>query len=227
LLTTFITVQLRSREPLVDVRLFGQRAFLGDVLTLFATQFSMLAMTLFGSLYAQNLLGYSPVKSGLTSMAMIVPLMVAAQIAGRWYDKSGVRPPLLTGLALATVGTVAWVTVLPHLDYVSKIPGMALTGFGLGLVFSPVNTDALSRVAASARPQASGIIQTVRQLGGTLGVAVIGAVILAHEHPQASLAAARSNVAHAMVPGFWIAAGIFAIGLVAEYLLLSRDRARS
>jgi hypothetical protein len=145
LLTTFITVQLRSREPLVDVRLFGQRAFLGDVLTLFATQFSMLAMTLFGSLYAQNLLGYSPVKSGLTSMAMIVPLMVAAQIAGRWYDKSGVRPPLLTGLALATVGTVAWVTVLPHLDYVSKIPGMALTGFGLGGVLTGQHRRTMSR----------------------------------------------------------------------------------
>ncbi|HET6152055.1 MAG TPA: MFS transporter [Marmoricola sp.] len=225
LVTTFVALQLRSREPLVDVRLFGQKAFLGNVLVLFTTQFSMLAMTLYASLYGQNILGYSPVKAGLTSMALILPLMVAAQIAGRWYDASGVRPPLLTGLALATLGTVVWATMLPHLDYVSKVPGMMLTGFGLGLVFSPVNTDALSRVAASARPQASGIIQTVRQLGGTLGVAVIGAVILAGEHPQTSLAAARSNAAHAMVPGFWIAAGVFATGLVVAYALLPHDRA--
>jgi MFS family permease len=224
-LAGFVLTQLRSPEPLVDVRLFAVRSFLGDTLVLFATQFSMLAMTLYAALYGQNLLGYSPVRAGFSSMALILPLMVAAQIAGRWYDRSGARAPLLTGMAIATLGAVVWALALPHLNYVSKVPGMALAGFGLGLVFSPVNTDALSRVLPAARPQASGIVQTVRQLGGTLGVAVIGAVIIAHEHAEPTLSAARSNAAHAIQIGFWIAAGMFAVGLVTAAVMLPKDRA--
>ncbi|WP_207839684.1 hypothetical protein [Williamsia soli] len=65
---------------------------------------------------------------------------------------------------------------------------MVITGFGLGLVFSPVNTDALGRVGAADRAQASGIVQTVRQLGGTLGVALIGAIILAQQHEGTQVA---------------------------------------
>ena len=61
-------------------------------------------MTLYASLYAQNLLGYSPIQAGFSALAMIVPLMIAAQLAGRWYDRSGARPPLLLGLTLATIG---------------------------------------------------------------------------------------------------------------------------
>ena len=227
-LAVFVVVQLRSKEPLVDVRLFRRLGFLGDVLVLFGTQFGMLALTLFAALYAQNLLGYSPVQAGFSALAMILPLMVGAQLAGRWYDASGVRPPLLLGLALCTVGVLVWALLLPDIAYITKVPGMALTGFGLGLVFSPINTDALSRVAARERPQASGIVQTVRQLGGTLGVAVIGAIIIAHEHPETTLPARISDTAHAMSIGFLVAAAAFALALVAAWFLLPKkvpDRA--
>jgi len=223
-LTAFVIVQLRSKEPLVNVRLFRRIPFLGDNLVLFGTQFGLLAITLFAALYAQNLLGYSPIQAGLSSLAMIVPLMIGAQIAGRWYDAAGARPPLLLGLALCTVGALVWASQLTDLAYLSKVPGMALTGLGLGLVFSPVNTDALSRVTGRERPQASGIIQTVRQLGGSLGVAVIGAIIVAHEHPTASLPAQINNTAHAMAIGFTVAAAAFAVSLVCAWFLLPRSQ---
>jgi EmrB/QacA subfamily drug resistance transporter len=226
-LAMFVWLQLRDRDPLVDVRLFTNRAFVGDSVVLFATQFGMLAMTLYASLYAQNLLGYSPITAGLSALAMILPLMIGAQVAGRWYDRSGARPPLLLGLTLATVGAGMWALALPDLAFVSKIPGMALVGLGLGLVFSPINTDALSRVAPSDRPQASGIVQTLRQLGGTLGVAVIGSVILSHEDAAAAPAARLGNVAHAMTYGFWLAAAVFATGLALSWWLLPRRDASS
>src|SRR5262249_48698117 len=75
-LTAFVVLQLRSEEPLVDVRLFRHLAFLGDMIVLFGTQFGLLVITLFAALYAQNLLGYSPVQAGFSSMAMILPLMI-------------------------------------------------------------------------------------------------------------------------------------------------------
>ncbi|MCX4744632.1 MFS transporter [Kitasatospora sp. NBC_01287] len=224
LTVTFVLTQLRAADPLVQVRLFRLRGFLGDVLVLFTTQFSMLAMVLFSALYSQNLLGYSPVKAGLCALAMILPLMLGAQIAGRWYDRSGVRPPLLTGLTLATVGAAQWTSMLPHIEYVSKVPGMALVGLGLGLVMSPINTDALSRVSQADRPQASGIVQTVRQLGGTLGVAVVGAVVTARLH-LVPPAARVHDTAEAMTAGFAVAAAVFGLGLAAAWLLLPRGRA--
>jgi EmrB/QacA subfamily drug resistance transporter len=219
--------QLRAADPLVDLRLFAHRAFVGDSVVLFATQFGMLAMTLYASIYAQNLLGYSPIVAGLSALSLILPLMVGAQISGRWYDRAGARGPLLTGMSLATVGSIAWAMALPDISYASKIPGMALVGLGLGLVFSSINTDALSRVRPDQRPQASGIVQTLRQLGGTLGVAVIGSVILAHEDPHVVPTDRLGNVAHAMEYGFWVAAGVFALGLIAGALLLPRGAAPS
>lgn len=107
-LAVFVVFQLRASDPLVQVRLPAKRAFLGDVLVLFGTQFRMLAMTLYAALYSQNLLGYSPMRAGCSSLAMIIPLMAGAQIAGRRYNAAGARRPLLTGLALATVGAVVW-----------------------------------------------------------------------------------------------------------------------
>ncbi|MFK0229898.1 MFS transporter [Streptomyces sp. NPDC090303] len=223
LTAVFVTTQVRSPDPLVTLRLLRHRSFTGDVVVLLATQFGMLGIVLFSSLYAQNLLGYSPVVAGAAALSFILPLMVGAQLSGRWYDRSGPRPPLLTGMAVATVGTLVWAGSLTRVDYWANVPGMALVGLGLGLVFSPVNTDALSRVPAADRPQASGIVQTVRQLGGTLGVAVIGTVILAREHPVPAPDRIH-QAAEAMQSGFLVAAAAFAAGLVAAAALLGRGK---
>ncbi|WP_432589317.1 MFS transporter [Streptomyces sp. HD1123-B1] len=220
LTAAFVITQLRTHDPLVKLGLLRHHGFTGNVVVLLVTQFSMLGIVLFSSLYAQNLLGYGPVRAGCAALSFIVPLMAGAQLAGRWYDRSGARPPLLTGLAVATAGTLLWALTLTRVEYLANVPGMAMVGLGLGLVFSPVNTDALSRVPAVDRPQASGIVQTVRQLGGTLGVAVIGTVILSRQ--RVVPAAERAHAAaEAMRGGFLVAAGTFAIGLVAGALLLA------
>ncbi|MEU3059196.1 MFS transporter [Streptomyces subrutilus] len=216
----FAATQLRSADPLVKLGLLRHRGFNGTVIVLMATQFSMLGIVLFSSLYAQNMLGYAPVRAGCAALSFILPLMAGAQVAGRWYDRSGPRPPLLTGLAVAAVGTVLWAVTLTRIDYLANVPGMALVGLGVGLVFSPVNADALGRVPAADRPQASGIVQTVRQLGGTLGVAVIGAVVLAREHPVPGPERLRS-AAEAMAGGFYVAAAVLALGLTAGWFLLA------
>ena len=113
--TVFVLTQLRSRNPLVDVRLFRRPGFTGDAAVMGLTQFGMLAIILFSSIYLQELLGFSPMSSGLGVLPLILPIAVGAQIAGRWYDRSGVRPAVLTGLATATVGISVWAASLPEL----------------------------------------------------------------------------------------------------------------
>ncbi|MEU2425577.1 MFS transporter [Streptomyces sp. NPDC007851] len=217
----FTLVQVRSADPLVPLRLLRHRGFVGDVVVLLTTQFSLLPMAMFAALYTQNVLAYSPAQAGLASLALIGPLMTGAGLAGRWYDRSGVRAPVLAGLTLATAGALQWAADMPHIAFASKAPGVVLVGFGLGLVLTPVNTDALDRVPADERPQASGIVHTVRQLGGTLGVAAVGAVILGHEH--AVLPGLRAqDTAEAMKVGFLVVAAVFATALVAACVLLPR-----
>lgn len=180
----------------------------------------------------QDLLEYSPVMAGVAALPLILPIAVGAQIAGRWYDRAGVRGPVLAGLVVATCGVAIWASALSSLSYPPQFPGMIITGLGLGLVFSPVNTDALGRVTESARAQASGIVQTVRQLGGSLGVAVIGAIVLSREHHGTTAVSSSPNpmqqqldsAADAIAIGFYAAAAAFACALVAAFFMLSKER---
>ena len=223
ILGVFVLTQWRSATPLVAVRLFARRAFTANLVTLGLVQFSLLATILFATLYLQDLLHMSPMKAGAAVLPLILPITVAAQLGGRWYDRRGNRPPVITGLAIATIGMARWSVALPHLDYVLQVPGMIITGFGLGLVFSPTNTDALSRVSAAERSQASGLVQTIRQLGGTLGVAVIGSIVLGVEH-QVTRTPIPQHGADAITVGFWVATAVFGLALACAVVLLSKER---
>jgi EmrB/QacA subfamily drug resistance transporter len=220
---TFVVTQARVPDPLVDVRLLRRRAFLGDVAVNGLVQFGLLAAVLHSSLYLQDLLKFSPLTTGLAVLAMVLPITVAAQLGGRWFDRAGVRPPVLAGLVISTLGMLAWTLALPYLSYPLQVPGMVLTGFGLGLTISPTNTDALSRVGAAERSQASGVLQTVRQLGGTLGVAVVGAVVLGIEH-RGTQGSDVQAAADAIAAGFAVSTAAFAVALLAAVRLLARER---
>ena len=219
----FVGLQVRAADPLIKIRLFEQRPFVANVVVMGLLQFGLLGVVLYSSLYGQNLLGFTPVRAGVNALALIVPLALAAQIGGRWYDRSGVRGPVLTGLAIAAAGLVLWTISLSQLAYPPMIPGMILTGIGLGLTISPTNADGLGSVSADDRGQASGVIQTVRQLGGTLGIAVIGSVVLTatrNGSAGARGAAAIQHAAGAIQLGFVVAAGAFVAALVSGWLLL-------
>jgi EmrB/QacA subfamily drug resistance transporter len=223
LTTIFVLTQLRESQPMVAVRMLVDRAFAGNIGVGFTIQFGLLAVVLFSSLYVQNLLHYSPVVAGLSVLPFVLPITLAAQIGGRWYDRSGVRPPVLTGLALCFVGMLARTIATPTLAYWPQVPGMLLMGLGLGLTISPNNTDTLARSAPAQRAQASGISQTFRQLGGTLGVAVLGTIVISYQHaaPAAGQSLAQHS-ANAITVGFAAATGVFAVALAFGWYFLPR-----
>jgi MFS family permease len=125
----------------------------------------------------------------------------------------------LTGLVTAFFGLAAWTDSLPGLDYRWQVPGMLLTGLGIGLSMSPLNTDALSRVTEQQRGQAAGIVQTVRQLGGTLGVAVIGTIVL----NTLGTSTSRHDAAHAVATGFAASTAALVLAVLAAALLLPKQ----
>jgi EmrB/QacA subfamily drug resistance transporter len=212
--------QWRADDPQIDVRQAGRPGIGGDLVVLTLVQFALLAMVLYGTIFLQNVLGFDPLTAGVASLPLILAIAAGAQVCGTLFDRFGVRLPVLTGLVLAAIGTGLWAASLLTTDYLLQLPGMIVAGLGLGLVQSPTNVDALSRSPPDKRTQISGLVQTSRQAGGTVGVAVIGAVVLTLEPAGAVTAAAR----YAISAGFAVSAIVLALAFLAGWLLLSRAR---
>ena len=177
--------ELRADNPLVQLRMFTVRAFSVDCTLMFLVQFALVSATIFAAIYFQTVLGFAPFESGLAMLPLILSSLFVARFAGIIFDRVGARPPVMLGSFLACVGMGWWAWSLTSLDYMWQWPGMMCLGFGVGLIFIPINTDLLSRTPAKWRGQASGVAQTIRQAGGTISVAVIGSVLIAVKRTRA------------------------------------------
>jgi EmrB/QacA subfamily drug resistance transporter len=174
LIGALIFVERRVPNPLIDVGLFENHFFMADALLLFFIQFGLVSQTVFLSVYIQRILGFSPLNTGLSLLILVVPAVAVSQAAGRIFDRVGVKPLAVAGSLLITLGFLSHALFLHRQSFGWVIPGMFLFGTGAGLVLTPANTDGLSRLPQDRRGQASGLLQTLRQLGSTLGLAVIG-----------------------------------------------------
>ncbi|MDZ4830647.1 MAG: MFS transporter [Phycisphaerae bacterium] len=178
LVVLFTVSQWRRERPLLAVRLFEDRPFLGNGLVLFCMQFAMTGQVIFMSEYFQGGLELTPSRAGAALMPMLLPVLIVVHVAGRMYDRGGARAPVLLGTALATIGLACEALLVPHGQYIPVAVGMFLFGAGIGFTMSPTNTDALSRVGPERRGQASGLLGTLRQVAASLGIAVSGAAVL-------------------------------------------------
>lgn len=186
LLALFSYFQLRADDPLIELRLFRVRAFTADAVLMFCIQFAMIIIIVFGAIYLQNIIGFTPVQTGFAFMPIILAVVVMSQLAGRIFDKVGVKIPALVGSFLIAVGFFSQAPLLTGADFWVLLPGMVVLGCGIGLVMVPTNTDALNRAPRELRGQASGVMQTMRQVGATVGLASIGGVVAGLESSGAA-----------------------------------------
>jgi predicted MFS family arabinose efflux permease len=129
-------------------------------------------------MYAQISLGESASETGLYLLIFFAGFVVASQWGGKILDRVGARPSVVLGCALAAVGFYLWGHKLPDLSVNAQWPYIVLAGAGVGFVLSPANTDALNRVARNRYGEATGITQTVRNFGSSLGLAVLGTLLI-------------------------------------------------
>ena len=221
-LAAFVVIERRVSAPVVELPLFASRNFVGTNIVALVVTFSMLAQFFFVTLYIQDVLGYSPVETGLRFLPSTLMIVLIAPIAGRLTDRVGPRWLIGTGLTIVTV-SLFWLTTIDiSTTYGDIWPSFVLMGIGMALVMSPMSTAAMNAVSVEKAGVASGILSMNRMVGGTLGVAVIGAVFAA-EAP----AGVRDPAAfvHAFSSAMWVAAGVAALGAVAAIALL-RGRAK-
>lgn len=227
LLGVFTFVQLKvAPVPLVPFRLFRSRSVTGANLVMFLIGAAFFSFWYFVSLYIQNVLGYSALKAGMAFLPMAVVIMFGAQVSSRILPRSGVRPLLLTGTAVAAVGFVWMAQIHAHSGYWGNVfgPGCSIS-LALGLLFTPLAAAATSGVPYTEAGLASGVLNTSRQMGGSLGLAVLATVAIDRAHwllkPShghvATGVALTSGYAHA----FFLAAALAAAAFVSSWVVPS------
>lgn len=176
-LVAFVIAEQRVPEPMVDFSFFRSRSFLGSNLVAFIVTFAMLAMFFFLALYMQNVKGYSPLQAGVRFLPSTAVIIFMGPIAGRLADRVGPRKPMVAGL-LMVAAALFW---QGHLEVDTSYGFLAgafvLMGLGMGMVISPMSTAAMNAVDPMKAGVASGIVSMSRMVGGTFGVAAMGALI--------------------------------------------------
>jgi EmrB/QacA subfamily drug resistance transporter len=175
----FVVIELRSAVPVVDFAFFRSRQFVGANAVGFMVTFAMFGMFFFLALYLQNILGYSPLETGVRFLPTTLVVMVAGPVAGRLTDRVGPRWLMTTGLVLVAA-SLAWQSRIDvNTTYGYLVPAFVAMGLGIGLVMSPMSAAAMNAVNRAKAGVASGTLAMSRMVGGTFGVAALGALIAA------------------------------------------------
>jgi EmrB/QacA subfamily drug resistance transporter len=173
----FASIERHSAEPMVDFTFFRSKSFLGANLVAFIVSFAMLAMFFFLALYMQNIKGYSPLQAGVRFLPSTAVIILVGPIAGRLTDRIGPKPLMTAGL-LTVAGSLFWQGHLSaDTSYGFLVGAFVLMGLGMGLVMSPMSTAAMNAVEHTKAGVASGILSMSRMVGGTFGVAAMGALV--------------------------------------------------
>ncbi len=216
-LVAFALVERRVRVPMVDFAFFRSKTFLGASLVAFIVSFAMLAMFFFVAIYMQTIEGYSPLEAGIRFLPTTLCIIVISPFSGRLADRIGPRPLMTGGLVLVAI-SLFWQSHLSvGAGFSFLAPGFVLMGIGMGLIMSPMSTAAMNAVDRTKAGVAGGILSMSRMVGGTLGVAVLGALVGNPSEPEEFVAA----LGH----GLEIGATVAALGALVAWKLISPELA--
>src|SRR5450755_3652971 len=247
LLASFIVIEMRSSHALMPLRIFNNRNRSGAFLIMLCIGLAMFGMFFFLTIFVQTVWGYSALGSGIAFLPMVGLIMLMAGISSQLVPRIGARPLLLAGSAITTGGMFWLSRISEHSTYVNGLLGpMMVTAAGLGLLFMPVTLVALSKVEDRDAGLASSLLNTGQQVGGSIGLALLGTVAwtavansIRSQAAAAAAAAAKSGhsvhaaasgaiptaiYAHALSvgfsKGFLVSAGITVIALIVTIAMI-------
>jgi EmrB/QacA subfamily drug resistance transporter len=222
LMAVFLWNETRSQSPLVPLSIFKRRTLTGANVIGFGLGTMIFGMFFLLSLYMQQVLGFSAMETGFGYLAVALTVIVAATISQGLVTRLGVKPVLVAGMALLTVGLVYFTQVSVNGSYaVDLLPGFLIIGVGMGFSFVPISIAALAGVQGPEAGLASGLINTSQQIGGALGLALLTTVATTR---STNLLDGGTAQPEALTSGFslafWVAAGFALVSLVTTIAVL-------
>lgn len=209
LIFLLLIIDRKARDPYIDLSLFKLRNFTGAVCAVFATQFLIMA-GVFWAIYFQTSYGYSPAGAGMITLVANLPVLVAAPMGGHLLDKHGPKIPITIGFILVILSLFWYLQNIDNPSIAIILSVIIPFGFGVPLIFTPSFTTALGEVDQEKRGLASGTMTMLRQLGATLGMAIMGSIFITAAN------------------GYWaincLAMIVGIIGLILAFLIIKRKR---
>ncbi len=220
ILVLFVLAELRAKHPLINLRIYKIRAFFVESLVLFFASMVFVSLFFFASLYAQVSLGDSSSQAGLYILIFFIGFAPAAMRGGKIMDKVGAKGVVVVGGAVATIGFFLWAQRLPDLSSSNQWWAIIIAGAGMGLIIGPASTDASNRSPRETYGEVTGILQTIRYYGSSVGLAVLATVLAnrtmsgASYRQEASTGAGRLDFSNGMKDVFYAMAAIMAVTFV-------------
>jgi EmrB/QacA subfamily drug resistance transporter len=175
-LPAFVAVEKRVKAPMVQFDLLSDRNFLGAIVVAMIISFAMLGVFFFLALYMQDILGYSPLEAGVRFLPSTLMIVLVAPISGRLADRYGPRWLIAGGLTVVAASLFSFSGIAVDSSYLDLLPGFMLLGIGIAMTMSPMTSAAMNAVPVQKAGIASGVLSMFRMVGGSLGVAVTGAI---------------------------------------------------
>ncbi len=221
----FVAVEGRVRAPMVEFRFFGDRNFLGAVVVALIITFAMMGVFFFLALYMQDILRYSPLEAGVRFLPSTLMIVGVAPVAGRLADRFGPRWLIVAGLSILTASLWTFTHIAVDSSYGDLLPGFMLLGIGIALTMSPMTSAAMNAVSVQKAGIASGVLSMFRMVGGSLGVAVTGAIFQASVGGSTFETATPQQFVNGLSDAMWVSAAVTVVGaLIAAVAINARPK---
>jgi EmrB/QacA subfamily drug resistance transporter len=225
LLVVFVVWEQRAEDPLMRFGIFRVRTVLGANIAGFILGTALFAMFLMLTLYMQQVLHYSPMKTGVAYLAVAGTSIIWANVAAALVGRVGVKPLIAVGMTALAIGMVLFAQVEVGGSYWGGLfPGFLIVAFGLAFCFVPISIAALAGIKPSEAGLASGLINTSQQIGGAVGIAVLSTVATTRtENEVASGTAVPDALVSGFQVAFWVGAAIALVGTLAALVFIRRE----
>lgn len=212
----FILLERHQRAPMLDLGLFSNRTYVGANLVVLLTALAMFGVFFFVSLYMQNILGFSAVEAGAAFLPMTLLIIVVAPLAGRASDRFGSRWLMVTGMVLLAAQLVYFSQLSADATFTTLLPALVLGGIGMSLTMTPSSAAAIRAVPVDRAGVGSAVLNACRQVGGSLGIAAMGAIMASAIGGKQTPEAFMRGFEHALLA----AAGVAIVGSVVAGVLV-------
>jgi EmrB/QacA subfamily drug resistance transporter len=226
LLAIFIFWQEKAKNPLLPLRILTSRTRGGSATAIFITSVGVFGVFLFLSYYLEGTLHYSPLRTGFAFMPLVIAILISSALASaRLLPMIGPRPLVPSGMLLSMLGMILFTKLTAEPDYLGHVlPGLIVTGLGLGMIFAPATASATAGVEDKDAGASSAFLNTLQQIGGSVGTALLNTIAVSVTLRAAETVKNPAEIVQATLHGyavaFWWSAGFFGVGALLVLIIL-------